>query len=79
MAIDSFVMALFLILVGGRLFGELSARLGFPSVVGEVTAGIIIGPSLLNWVPPHSTLAIIAELGVILLLFLATKQCVSPY
>ncbi|GGP66510.1 sodium:proton antiporter [Shewanella algicola] len=69
MAIDSFVMALFIILVSGRLLGELSARLGFPSVVGEVTAGIVIGPSLLNWVTPHSTLAIIAELGVILLLF----------
>lgn len=69
MAIDSFVVSLFLILIAGRLLGELSDRLGFPSVVGEVTAGIIIGPSLLNWVLPHSTLAIIAELGVILLLF----------
>ncbi|AZG74044.1 cation:proton antiporter [Shewanella livingstonensis] len=69
MAIDSFVMSLFLILVVGRLLGECSDRLGFPSVVGEVTAGIVIGPSLLNWVVPHSTLAIIAELGVILLLF----------
>ncbi|MGK0408545.1 MAG: Kef-type K+ transport system membrane component KefB [Shewanella psychromarinicola] len=69
MAIDSFVMSLFLILIVGRMLGELSDRLGFPSVVGEVTAGILIGPSLLNWVAPHSTLAIIAELGVILLLF----------
>ncbi|MBB1318345.1 cation:proton antiporter [Shewanella sp. SR43-4] len=69
MAINSFVMSLFLILVVGRLLGELSDRLGFPSVVGEVTAGILIGPSLLNWVVPHSTLAIIAELGVIFLLF----------
>jgi Kef-type K+ transport system membrane component KefB len=69
MAIDSFVMSLFLILIVGRMLGELSDRLGVPSVVGEVTAGILIGPSLLNWVAPHSTLAIIAELGVILLLF----------
>ncbi|MGX9461852.1 cation:proton antiporter [Shewanella sp. A14] len=69
MAIDSFLMSLFLILIVGRMLGELSDRLGFPSVVGEVTAGILIGPSLLNWVTPHSTLAIIAELGVILLLF----------
>ncbi|GGP59538.1 cation:proton antiporter [Shewanella saliphila] len=69
MAIDSFVLSLFAMLVAGRLLGELSAKLGFPSVVGEVTAGIVIGPSLFNWVTPHSTLAIIAELGVILLLF----------
>lgn len=69
MAIDSFVMSLFLILVIGRLLGELSYRLGWPSVVGEVIAGILIGPSILGWVTPHSSLALIAELGVILLLF----------
>ncbi len=69
MAIDSFVMSLLLILVIGRLLAELSFRFSWPSVVGEVTAGILIGPSLLGWVTPHETLAIIAELGVILLLF----------
>ncbi|QDE30589.1 cation:proton antiporter [Shewanella polaris] len=69
MAIDNFVMSLFLILVAGRILGELIDRIGFPIVVGEVIAGILIGPSLLNWVTPNSTLAVIAELGVILLLF----------
>ncbi|MFT6256194.1 MAG: Kef-type K+ transport system membrane component KefB [Cellvibrionaceae bacterium] len=69
MTIDSFVMSLFFILVVGRILGELSEQLGCPSVVGEVIAGILLGPSILNWVEPNSTLAIIAELGVILLLF----------
>ncbi|WP_244623553.1 cation:proton antiporter [Shewanella salipaludis] len=62
-------MSMFLILLLGRLLSELGHRLGWPSVVGEILAGLLIGPSLLNWVTPDPTLAIIAELGVILLLF----------
>lgn len=69
MAIDSFVLSLFLILLCGRLLGELFKRWQLPAVVGEMLAGILIGPTLLNWISPNDTLAIMAELGVILLLF----------
>ena len=69
MAIDNFVLSLCLILLFGRLFGDLFQRLQLPSVVGEILAGLLLGPTLLNWITPHETLGIMAELGVILLLF----------
>ncbi|TVP09702.1 cation:proton antiporter [Shewanella sp. KCT] len=69
MAIDNFVLSLCLILLFGRVLGEVFKRLQLPAVVGEILAGILIGPSLLGWIAPHETLAVMAELGVILLLF----------
>ena len=69
MAVDHFVLSLCLILFVGRLLGDIFNRLKLPSVVGEILAGLILGPTLLNWVKPHETLGVIAELGVILLLF----------
>ncbi|MXR67655.1 cation:proton antiporter [Shewanella insulae] len=69
MAIDNFVLSLCLILLFGRVLGEAFKRLQLPAVVGEILAGILIGPSLLGWIAPHETLSVMAELGVILLLF----------
>lgn len=69
MAIDDLLMALFLILLSARLLGELCQRIGWPVVVGEIAAGVILGPSLLGLLQPEPILANIAELGIILLLF----------
>jgi Kef-type K+ transport system membrane component KefB len=44
-------------------------RLGQPALVGEILAGIVIGPSLLGLVEPDETLEVFAELGVVFLLF----------
>ncbi len=60
---------LLLILISARLFGELLARLGAPSVVGELLAGVVIGPSLFGWVEVNEVIRLLAEFGVILLLF----------
>jgi Kef-type K+ transport system membrane component KefB len=48
---------------------EVFERLKQPAVVGEILAGIIIGPSLLGWVAPSDLLSVLAEVGVIFLLF----------
>ncbi len=64
-----FFLILLLILVGARLFSELFRKLGLPPVLGELCAGIIIGPSLLGWVEPTATIKLLAEIGIILLLF----------
>lgn len=69
MSVDLFVISLCLILFFGKVFGSLFKRLGMPAVVGEILAGLMLGPSLLNMVAPDPTLAVMAELGVILLLF----------
>jgi Kef-type K+ transport system membrane component KefB len=60
-------------LVGAKLLGELAERIGQPSVLGELVAGVLLGPSLLGVVPTHGNTAdiihVLAELGVVLLLF----------
>jgi Kef-type K+ transport system membrane component KefB len=48
---------------------ELCERLGQPAVIGEILAGVIIGPSLLNLVQPSEVTSALAEIGVIFLLF----------
>jgi Kef-type K+ transport system membrane component KefB len=63
------LLQLLIILVAARVTGELVAAVGVPSVIGELLAGIIIGPSLLGWVETNDLLRVLAEVGVILLLF----------
>lgn len=48
---------------------ELFERLRQPAVVGEILAGVLIGPSLLGWVAPSDLIGVLAEIGVIFLLF----------
>ena len=57
------------ILVAARIAGELAIRLGAPSVIGELTAGIVLGPSLLGWLQINEIIHLLAEIGIILLLF----------
>jgi len=69
MQAHDFILILLLILVGSRIFAEIFARLGFPPVLGELAAGLFLGPSLLGWVTLNDTIKILAEIGIILLLF----------
>lgn len=48
---------------------EIAVRLNLPSVIGELMAGVILGPSLLGWLEPNDALKLLAEIGIILLLF----------
>ena len=51
--------------------GLLARRLKAPMVVGEIVAGLLIGPCLLGWVEPTSFIKQMAEIGVILIMFSA--------
>jgi len=66
---QSFLLQLLGILVTARIFGEVAARLKAPAVIGELLAGIVLGPSLLGWIEPTQTFRLLAEIGIILLLF----------
>lgn len=59
---------LFLVLVVAKIAAELVERIRIPAVIGEITAGIIVGPSVLGWVDPSDALKILAEIGVVILL-----------
>lgn len=60
-----------IILVSSFFAIELSKRIGIPAVVGQLLVGIVIGPSFLNMVHQGEMIHFLAELGVILLMFLA--------
>jgi Kef-type K+ transport system membrane component KefB len=64
-----FFLKLLAILVSAKIFAEVFALLRLPPVLGEVVAGILIGPSLLGFIQPDGTLYLLAEIGILLLLF----------
>jgi len=64
-----FFLQLALILLAARVFGEVAQAMRVPPVIGELLAGIVLGPSLLGWVEPTEVIRLLAEIGVILLLF----------
>lgn len=66
---EVFFLQLVLILLSARFLGELVAKWGVPSVIGELLAGVILGPSLLGLLSPNEFLKLLAEIGVIFLLF----------
>ena len=69
-SVDRFLLLLAVILVAAKVLGELAERIGQPAVVGELIAGVILGPSIIGFVDPTSpSLHLIAEIGVVLLLF----------
>lgn len=57
------------ILLAARICGEIALRLKAPPIIGELCAGIILGPSLFGWIAPNEVLNFLAEIGIILLLF----------
>jgi Kef-type K+ transport system membrane component KefB len=69
MAAHTFFLYLLIILLTARIFAEIAVRLKSPSVIGELFAGIVIGPSLFGWIEPVEALKLMAEIGIILLLF----------
>jgi Kef-type K+ transport system membrane component KefB len=66
---SSILLSLFIMLAAAKLMAEVFERLRQPAVVGEILAGVIIGPSLLRWVAPSEIIGTLAEFGVIFLLF----------
>lgn len=73
------LLQLSLLIAVAKLAGYLSSKLGQPAVLGEILAGLLLGPSLLNipalpfFTAPHlaETINELAELGVIFLMFVA--------
>ena len=60
-----------IILIAAKFFGILARKCKAPQVVGEIIAGLIIGPSILGLVNQSDFLIEMAEIGVILLMFSA--------
>ncbi len=67
--LEGVLLDLFIVLLAAKLGDELFRRIHQPTVVGEILAGVVIGPSVLGIVDLTHVLEIFAELGVIFLLF----------
>jgi len=60
---------LFAIFLAAKAVGELFERLRLPAVLGEILAGVVVGPYALGWIHPSETIESIAEMGAIFVLF----------
>ena len=62
-------LAMLMVFGTAKLLAELFERLNQPGIVGEILAGVLIGPSVLGWMAPNDFLRALADLGVMFLLF----------
>lgn len=62
-------LTLLIVFGAAKILAEAFERLGQPGIVGEILAGVLIGPSVLAWIRPDQLLSVLAELGVMFLLF----------
>ncbi len=62
-------LAMLTVFGSAKVMAEIFERLRQPAIVGEILAGILIGPSVLGWMAPNDLLTALADLGVMFLLF----------
>ena len=58
-----------IIILSAKFFGLVARKCKAPQVVGEILAGLVIGPCVLNLVQTSDSIATFAEIGVVLLMF----------
>ena len=63
----TFLWELFLIFTGGKLLAEVFERLRQPAVMGELIAGVLLGPSVFGLIHPGDMTVGLAEMGAYLL------------
>ncbi|NIQ03021.1 MAG: cation:proton antiporter, partial [Nitrospinaceae bacterium] len=69
MEVHHSLIVLAVILFSARVLGEVAGRMKIPPVMGELLAGVLLGPSLFGFIQPEATLRVMSEIGVLLLLF----------
>jgi len=83
--LSTLLLQIILIILAARGLGMLFTRIGQPAVVGEMLAGIMLGPSLLGWLLPQVTalvfpagslsmLQLLSQVGVILFMFMVGME-----
>ncbi|MFC1755645.1 cation:proton antiporter [Thermoproteota archaeon] len=64
------ILFLGLLIVGGKIFEEIFVKLRLPGLLGNVIAGLILGPSFLDIVKPSNEIELFTSLGIFFLFFL---------
>lgn len=62
-------LSMLIVFVSAKLMAELFERINQPGIVGEIMAGVLIGPSVLGWLAPSEFLTALSDLGAMFLLF----------
>jgi Kef-type K+ transport system membrane component KefB len=62
-------LSMLVVFASAKLLSEIFERFGQPGIIGEILAGILIGPHVLGWMAPNEILNILSDLGVMFLLF----------
>ena len=68
MSVTQILVDIVVVLLAAKIAAEIAERVGVPAVIGEIIAGIIVGPSVLGLLDTNNVLDVLGELGVILLL-----------
>ncbi len=63
------VLSILIVFGTAKIFAEIFERLKQPGIVGEILAGVIVGPSALGWIAPNEIMSTLAEVGLMFLLF----------
>ncbi len=58
-----------IVLIAAKLGDELFKRIGQPAIIGEILAGVLVGPAVFGFVELTDVLEVFSELGVVFLLF----------
>jgi Kef-type K+ transport system membrane component KefB len=66
--VGALLLDILIVLVAAKAAAEISERIGVPAVLGEIVAGVLVGPSVLGLVESTDVLFMLGEIGVILLL-----------
>ncbi len=69
MITSNLIINLFLILTVAWMLGILFSRMGLPAMLGELMAGVILGPPLLGIVSASAPIELLAELGIFFVMF----------
>ena len=67
----SLLASLLVLIVVARLLGQVFARFNQPAVIGEMLAGIVLGPAVFGFIEPTRALTGISELAVFLVILAA--------
>jgi Kef-type K+ transport system membrane component KefB len=68
-SVEELLLEMFAIFVAAKVLAEVFERLSLPGVLGEILAGVGLGPYALNWIKPTDTIHSVAEVGAIFVLF----------
>ena len=69
MPVAEILFQLFILLLATKIGDELFKRIGQPPLVGEILAGVVVGPALLGWYQINDQTELFAQIGAVLLLF----------